>query len=66
LGIKVGDIFTYYDNQPVLGINRFIYGRNQEPANGLEKELKVLRDGKELIFKVKPGKIGAELEEKVK
>lgn len=29
------------------------------------QELKVLRDGKELVFKVKPGKMGAELQEQV-
>jgi len=64
LGIQVGDIFTYYDNQPVLDIPRF---RNKkESAAGPAKELKVLQDGKELIFKIKPGKIGVELEEKVK
>ncbi len=66
LGIKVGDIFTHYDNKPVLDRNRFIYGRSKEPADGPAKELKVLREGKELVFKVKPGKIGVELEERVK
>jgi tetratricopeptide (TPR) repeat protein len=66
LGIQVGDIFTHYDNKPVLDRNRFIYGRSKEPADGPAKELKVLREGKELVFKVKPGKMGVELEERVK
>jgi len=58
LGIQVGDIFTYYDQQPILGTDQFIQGR--------AKELTVLRDGKSLTFQLKPGKIGAVLEEKLK
>jgi len=68
LGIQVGDIFTHYNNKFVLGASHFIYiyGRSKEPAAGPAKQLKVLREGKELVFKVKPGKMGVELEERVK
>jgi len=66
LGIQVGDIFTHYDQQPILGRSQFIQGRAKEPADGAAKELTVLRDGKSLTFQLKPGKIGAVLEEKLK
>lgn len=65
LGIQVGDVFVNYDNQPILGVNRFIYRRSRELKTGPPKELTVLRDGRELIFRVSPGKIGAELDEQV-
>ncbi|MDD5321942.1 MAG: hypothetical protein PHD43_15300 [Methylococcales bacterium] len=32
LGIKAGDIFTDYDNKPILGMAAFIYGRSLEPT----------------------------------
>ena len=66
LGIQVGDIFTHYDQQPILGVTQFIQGRAKEPADGAAKELTVLREGKSLTFQLKPGKIGVELEEKLK
>jgi tetratricopeptide (TPR) repeat protein len=66
LGIQVGDIFTHYNQQPILGMAQFIQGRAKEPADGAAKELTVLRDGKSLTFQLKPGKIGVELEEKLK
>jgi len=58
LGIQAGDIFTHYNHQPILGVAQFIQGR--------AKELTVLREGKSLTFQLKPGKIGVELEEKLK
>jgi tetratricopeptide (TPR) repeat protein len=66
LGIQSGDIFTHYNQQPILGRAQFIQGRAKEPADGAAKELTVLRDGKSLTFQLKPGKIGVELEEKLK
>ena len=63
LGIRPGDIFTHYNHKPVLGAVSFSYGRSLEPAAGPAQALKVLRVGKELVFNVKPGKIGVELQE---
>ena len=63
IGLKPNDILLCYDNQPILGITAFIYGRSLEPATNSAKELKVLRNGQELVFNIKPGKIGAELQE---
>ena len=63
LGLQAGDILTHYNNKPILGVAAFIYGRSLEPATNPVQELKVLRAGKALVFKVKPGKIGAELQE---
>ncbi len=64
LGIQVGDIFTHYDGKPITDMTSFIAGRTAEPADGPAKELKVLRDGKELTFMVKPEKIGVELQDR--
>ena len=66
LGIQVGDIFTHYGQQPILGRSQLMRGRAKEPADGTAKELTVLRDGKSLTFQLKPVKIGVELEEKLK
>jgi len=66
LGIQAGDIFTHYDQQPILGSTQFILGRDKEPTDGAAKELTVLRDGKTLTFQLKPGTIGVELGEKLK
>ncbi len=66
LGIQAGDIFTHYDQQPILDSAQFIQGRAKEPADGAAKELTVLRDDKSLTFQLKSSKIGVELEEKLK
>jgi len=66
LGIQAGDILTEYDGQAVFNTALFIFNRNQEPADGPAKALKISRNGEELILMVKPGKIGAELEDRVK
>ena len=63
LGLRPGDVFTHYHNKLVLGMTGFIYGCSLEPAEGPAQELTVLRAGKELVFNVKPGKIGVELQE---
>ncbi len=63
LGLAANDILLRYNHNPILGMNAFIYGRSLEPPTQTAMELTVLRKGKELVFKVKPGKIGGELEE---
>ena len=63
LGLRPGDIFTHYHHKPVLGMVGFDYERSLEPAAGPAQALNVLRAGKELVFNVKPGKIGVELQE---
>jgi len=63
LGLQAGDVLTQYNNKPILGMSAFIYGRSLEPDTLPPQTLKVLRAGKELVFLVKPGKIGAELQE---
>ena len=65
LGIKPQDFLILYNNKPILGVAAFIYERSLEPATNPVTELKVLRNGKQLIFKLKPGKMGAELQEQV-
>ena len=66
LGIQAGDIFTHYDGKAIVNAALLVANRQQEPADGAAKELKILRDGKELSFMVKPGKIGVELRDSVK
>jgi hypothetical protein len=44
----------------------FINGRSFEPSTESYKELSVLRNGKELVFNIKPGKLGAALQEQAK
>lgn len=64
LGILVGDVFTHYRNRPVLNLMTFSEERQREPETYPEQELKVLRAGKELVFKVKPKiKLGVQLRE---
>ncbi|OQW91363.1 MAG: hypothetical protein BWK78_04870, partial [Thiotrichaceae bacterium IS1] len=65
LGIKAGDVFTHYDGQPVIDVTSFTARRTAESSDSPPKELRVLRDGKELSFMVKPGKIGVELGDRV-
>lgn len=50
-------------SKPVLAMNAFISGRSQEPPDNPAQRLKIFRDHKELVFEVKPGKIGMELQE---
>jgi len=66
LGIQAGDILTEYGGKPIFNMALFIFNRNSEPADGPAKTLKILRNGKELTFMVKPGKIGVELKDQVK
>lgn len=63
LGLQANDILLRYNQKSILGTSAFIYRRSLEPVTQAATELTVLRKGKELVFKVKPGKIGAELEE---
>jgi tetratricopeptide (TPR) repeat protein len=63
LGIQVSDIITQYKNKAILDADVFLYERSLEPNTSPSQELKVLRDGKELVFIVKPGKIGIELQD---
>jgi uncharacterized membrane protein len=64
LGILVGDVFTHYRNRPVLNSTNFSNERELESETYPEQELKVLRAGKELVFKVKPQiKLGVQLKE---
>jgi len=65
LGIQAGDIFIQYDGKPIIDVTSFIARRTAEPADGPAKELKILRDKKELTFMVKPGKIGVELRDRM-
>jgi len=65
VGIKPNDILLSYNNKPILSAAAFRYLRSLEPSTNGATELKVLRNGKELVFKIKPGKIGAELQEQV-
>jgi len=62
--LKPNDILLLYDNQPILGMTAFIYEHSLEPVTNSAEELKVLRNGQELVFNIKSGKIGAELQEK--
>ncbi len=66
LGIKAGDIFTHYDGKPVLYSFQFDAVRDAEPPDSPPKELKVLRDGKKLVFMISPGKIGVQLQNRAK
>jgi hypothetical protein len=66
LGIKSGDIFTHYDGKPLRYSFQFDTAHDAQPPDGSPKELKVLRDGQELIFMISPGKIGAVLGNRVK
>ena len=63
LGLRPGDVFTHYHHKPVLGMTGFDYERSLEPASDPAQALTVLRAGKELVFNVKPGKMGVELQE---
>ncbi len=65
LGIQADDILTHYGNKPILGVEVFVYERSLKSTTNPSQELKVLRNGKPLIFKLKQGKIGATLEEKI-
>jgi S1-C subfamily serine protease len=65
LGIQKGDIFTHYDGEPISERFRFAARRNAEPSDGPAKELKILRDDKELTFMVLPGNLGVELKNRV-
>jgi len=63
LGIQPGDIFVEYDHVAIINTKLFITKRDFEPKDGAPKELKVSRNGKELSFQIKPGKIGVELKD---
>lgn len=66
LGLQAGDILTHYKQQPILGTSAFIYQRSFESASAPEQALTVSRNGKELVFKLKPGKLGAELQDQAR
>jgi len=65
LGIEIGDIFTHYNQQPILGKSQFTEKFAKEFADTIG-EFKLLRDGKMLTFQLKPNEIEVELEEKLK
>jgi hypothetical protein len=65
LGIKVGDVLTHYAGEPIVGnFLAFIARRQAEPADGPSQELRVRRQGQELRFKVKPGKLGLGIQDR--
>jgi len=65
LGIEIGDIFTHYNQQSILGKSQFTEKFAKEFADTIG-EFKLLRDGKMLTFQLKPNEIEVELEEKLK
>jgi len=65
LGIQVGDIFTHYNQQPILGKSQFTEKFAKEFADTIG-EFKLLRDGKTLTFQLKPNEIEVKVEEKLK
>jgi hypothetical protein len=62
MGIKVGDVLTYYDGKPVRDFLHFINQRSAEPSDGPAKELRIRRNGKMLAFQIPPGKMGVGLQ----
>jgi hypothetical protein len=65
LGVRVGDVLTHYDGEPIQGdVLTFIKRRKAERADGSAHEVRVRRQGHELRFEVKPGKLGLGLQDR--
>jgi hypothetical protein len=65
LGFQVGDVVTYYAGERLHGdFLAFIKRREVEPADSLAHELRLRRQGRELQFEVKPGKLGLGLQDR--
>jgi hypothetical protein len=58
VGLKVGDVLVSYDGKEVLLWQRIAAEKSSEPDGLQPKELRVLRDGKELAFRVPSGRLG--------
>ena len=60
LGVKVGDLLVWYDGYPVTDLQQFIYARQMEKfwKRTTPREMRVLRNGKILTFRVNPGLVG--------
>ncbi len=65
IGLRVGDVLLDYDGKEVTNMYRFVHVRSLEPSEGAARELKVLRKGKIVLLRVKPGRLGAQLTDRV-
>jgi YD repeat-containing protein len=66
LGLKVGDVLKRYDGHEIETANEFIQSRQREKSDGPERMLVIERGGAEIEFKIAPGKLGINVEDKVK
>jgi YD repeat-containing protein len=64
LGLKVGDILLTYAGREIANTPSFISGRRDERQGENPRELVILREGERLTFSIKPGLIGAVLEDR--
>ena len=60
VGVQVGDRIIRYNGGPIFNFENFILYRNLEKnlESTESRELVIIRDGRELSFKVKPGLLG--------
>jgi AAA-like domain/PDZ domain len=64
LGIKPGDILVRYDGKNVSDYSSFIKGRSREAPTDDPRELEIERDGKTVTVNVRPGLLGATLQDR--
>jgi hypothetical protein len=61
LGLKVGDVLERYGEQPVLGTQAFVAGRQKEGKTDKSRPLRVLRKDRTITVQVLPGPLGVVL-----
>ena len=64
LGLQAGDVYLRYNNEVITSMQQIILLTSE--AKGEAIPLEVLREGRTLTFSVKPGKLGAMIENRPK